>query len=134
MYVCLAVASQLWVHAFPDADFQARLAEFKKVARIPGPPNEQPKWLALRDGDLPHIFVPGKRWADEEFRSQSIKDTPLYMNPCANCDKSDPYVFKPGGEVYDDLSEDEDEDSDDNDQDHDEKAGEREDQGNEGVG
>ncbi|KAF7430207.1 hypothetical protein PC9H_005909 [Pleurotus ostreatus] len=93
---------------FLDSEFQARLAKFKEVARIPGPPNEQPRWLALRDGDLPHTFVPGKRWADEAFRSQSIQDTPLYLNSCANCDKSDPYVWEEGGAVDDDQ-EDEDE-------------------------
>ncbi|KAF4581744.1 hypothetical protein EYR40_002760 [Pleurotus pulmonarius] len=120
---------------FLDADFQARLAEFKKVARIPGPPKEQPKWLARCDGDIPRTFIPGKPWADEEHRSQSIQDTPFYAKSCANCDLFDPFPWEEGGDVGDDSSEDEednseDEDvnSDENDEDHDEKAGEGEDQ------
>ncbi|KAF7430230.1 hypothetical protein PC9H_005932 [Pleurotus ostreatus] len=92
-----------------DADFQARLAEFKQVARIPGPPNEQPKWLALRSGDIPHTFVRGKRWANEEFQSQSIQDTPMYQNSCSSCDKSEPFIYEMDGSDSEDEDEDEDE-------------------------
>ncbi|KAJ8701284.1 hypothetical protein PTI98_000089 [Pleurotus ostreatus] len=89
---------------FLDADFQARLAEFKKVARIPGPPNEQPRWLALHTGDIPHTFVQGQRWADEKYRSQSIQETLMYTKSCANCDLFDPPVYERGGEEDDESS------------------------------
>lgn len=88
-----------------DREFQARLVEFKEVARIP--PDSRPRWLALRDGDMPSSYY-GKPWAQEEYRSQSIQDTEMFLKSCANCNKSAPYVWEEGGEV-DDFSEDDDE-------------------------
>ncbi|KAF4597081.1 hypothetical protein EYR40_007531 [Pleurotus pulmonarius] len=79
---------------FLDADFQARLADFKKIARIPGPPDEQPQ---------------GQRWADEKYRNQSIQETPMYTTSCANCDVFDPPEYIEGDEDDDDFSEDGDE-------------------------
>ncbi|KAL4260915.1 hypothetical protein AB1N83_007620 [Pleurotus pulmonarius] len=101
---------------FLDPKFQARLAEFKKVARIPGPPNKQPRWLALDTGDLPH-FYRGKTWADDEFRSQSIQEAPWYAKSCANCDLFDPFPWEEGGDVVDDSSEDSNESSEESDTD-----------------
>ncbi|KAJ8701289.1 hypothetical protein PTI98_000093 [Pleurotus ostreatus] len=89
-----------------DREFQARLVEFKKVAQIP--PDSLPRWLALRDGDMPNSYY-GKPWAQEEYRSQSIQDTEMFLKSCANCNKSAPYVWEEGGAVDDDQ-EDEDED------------------------
>ncbi|KAF4571045.1 hypothetical protein EYR36_001685 [Pleurotus pulmonarius] len=94
---------------FLDADFQARLADFKKIARIPGPPDEQPRWLALHTSDIPRTFVKGQRWADEKYRSQSIQETPMYTTSCANCDLFDPPEYIEGDEDDDDFSEDGDE-------------------------
>lgn len=89
---------------FLDSEFQRRLEDFRKVAHIPGPPNKQPRWLALHTGDLPHTYH-GKPWADDEFRSQSIQETPMYTKSCANCDLFNPYVYEEGGEVDDDADE-----------------------------
>ncbi|KAF4581745.1 hypothetical protein EYR40_002761 [Pleurotus pulmonarius] len=99
-----------------DPKFQARLAEFKRVARIPGPPNRQPRWLALHTGDLPHAYH-GKTWADDEFRGQSIQEAPWYTKSCANCDLFDPFPWEEGGDVGDDSSEDSDESSEESDTD-----------------
>ncbi|KAJ8701288.1 hypothetical protein PTI98_000092 [Pleurotus ostreatus] len=51
---------------FLDSEFQRRLEDFRKVAHIPGPPNKQPRWLALHTSNLPHTYR-GNVWADDEF-------------------------------------------------------------------